>query len=109
MAIGVIFLVYMALNALSNILFQLSAGSQGVSRFVFWQILGNLVGFLGVLTFTGLLHYLPISVAFPVAQGLAVLGVQLVGARLFFKETIHPAQWIGSGLIVAGIVLIAQK
>ncbi len=65
-------------------------------------------GFVTVLTLTGLLKYLPLHVAQPMVQGLAIIGVQLVAARLFFHETISPTQWIGMLLIVGGMVLIQK-
>jgi drug/metabolite transporter (DMT)-like permease len=33
--------------------------------------------------------------------------VQLIAARWVFHENIAPAQWAGSALIVAGIVLVS--
>jgi multidrug transporter EmrE-like cation transporter len=61
-----------------------------------------------VLTLTGLLKYLPLHVAQPMVQGLAILGVQIVAAKLFFHETISPTQWIGMVAIVGGMVLIQK-
>jgi hypothetical protein len=37
-----------------------------------------------------LLKYLPLLVAQPMVQGLAILGVQIFAARLFFHESISP-------------------
>ncbi|MBC7257480.1 MAG: hypothetical protein H5T66_15385, partial [Chloroflexi bacterium] len=71
-----------------------------------WQVVGNLAGFLGVLSLTGLLRLVPLHVAYPLTVGLAVVGVQVVAAGALFRETISPAQWVGTGLIVLGILLI---
>jgi multidrug transporter EmrE-like cation transporter len=74
-----------------------------------WQVLGNLAGFITVLTLTGLLHYLSLHVVFPITAGLAVVGVQVVAARMLFGEPITQAQWLGTLLVVAGIALISGR
>lgn len=93
-------------NILANMGFKLSALSKDWRAFVFWQVIGNLSGFITVLTLTALLRYLPLSVAFPITTGLAVLGVQVLAAGWYFHEPIRPSQWGGSLLIILGIWLI---
>ena len=106
--IGGLFFLNMVFNILGNASFKLSAQAANWKGLVGWQVVGNLAGFVTVLTLTGLLRYLPLHVAQPMVQGLAILGVQIVAARLFFHETISPTQWIGMLLIVGGIVLIQK-
>jgi drug/metabolite transporter (DMT)-like permease len=36
-----------------------------------------------------------------------MVGMQVFAARLVFREVIHPGQWLGTGLVIAGIVLIS--
>jgi multidrug transporter EmrE-like cation transporter len=98
----------MVFNVLGNASFKLSALSANWKGLVGWQVVCNLAGFVTVLTLTGLLKYLPLHVAQPMAQGLAILGVQIVAAKLFFHEAISPTQWIGMLLIIGGIVLIQK-
>jgi multidrug transporter EmrE-like cation transporter len=111
---GNIFIIggMLALNLIFNIIgnagFKLSALASNWRGFLGWQVAGNLAGFVTVLTLTGLLRYLPLHVAQPMTQGLAIIGVQIVAAKLFFHETIAPAQWIGILLIVGGIILIQK-
>lgn len=62
-----------------------------------------------MLTLTGLLHYLPLHVVFPVTTGMAVIGVQVVAAGFLFGETIRPAQWFGTLLVIAGIAIIGRQ
>lgn len=93
-------------NILANIGFKLSAASATWRGFLLWQLLGNLAGFITVLTLTGLLRLIPLHVAFPVTSGLAVIGVQVAAASLFFGEPITAGQWLGTLLVVAGIILI---
>jgi drug/metabolite transporter (DMT)-like permease len=33
----------------------------------------------------------------------------VIAARLIFKETITPVQWLGTTLIVAGIILVTAQ
>jgi multidrug transporter EmrE-like cation transporter len=102
-----------AANLLFNIVahtgFKLSATSVGWRSFLGWQVMGNLAGFLAVLSLTGILRFLPLHVAYPVSAGLAVIGIQVIGARWLFHESISPAQWLGTALVVAGIMLIGGR
>jgi multidrug transporter EmrE-like cation transporter len=95
------------LSVLAKIGFKLSAASSDWRGFWFWQILGNVAGFGGVLTLTWLLRFVPLHVAYPVTMGLAVIAVQVFAAWLFFRETIGALQWVGTALVVAGIVLVS--
>ncbi len=96
-------------NVMANASFKVSASSSTWRGFLSWQVVGNLAGFVTVLTLTGLLRYIPLRVAYPVTTGLAVLGVQVLAARLLFQEPITAAQWLGTLLIAAGIVLITTR
>jgi multidrug transporter EmrE-like cation transporter len=95
-------------NIVANAGFKLSAASAGWRDFLTWQVVGNLAGFITVLTLTGLLRYLPLHVAYPVTAGLAVVGVQVAAARWLFGETISAGQWLGALLVVMGIVLVSR-
>jgi multidrug transporter EmrE-like cation transporter len=106
--IGGFLLLNMVFNILGNASFKLSALSANWKGLVGWQVAGNLAGLVTVLTLTGLLRYLPLHVAQPMVQGLAIIGVQIVASKLFFHEVISPTQWIGMAVIIAGIVLIQR-
>jgi multidrug transporter EmrE-like cation transporter len=106
--IGGLLFLNLVFNILGNASFKLSALAANWKGLVGWQVAGNLAGFITVLTLTGLLRYLPLHVAQPMVQGLAIIGVQIVAARLFFHEAISPTQWIGMALIVGGIFLIQK-
>jgi multidrug transporter EmrE-like cation transporter len=99
----------LAFSVLAKVGFKLSAASSDWRGFWFWQIAGNLAGFVGVLTLTWLLRLIPLHIAYPVTMGLAVVGVQIVAARLLFRETIGVIQWVGTGLVTAGVVLISAR
>jgi multidrug transporter EmrE-like cation transporter len=96
-------------NVIANSSFKASAGSSSWRGFLLWQVIGNLAGFVTVLTLTAILRSVPLRVAFPVTVGLAVIGVQVVGARLLFHEPVSTSQWVGTLLIVAGIMLIGGR
>jgi undecaprenyl phosphate-alpha-L-ara4N flippase subunit ArnE len=72
-------------------------------------VMGNVSGFLGVLALTGILRTVPLHVAYPISAGLGVIGVQVVAARWVFHEPITTVQWLGTALVVAGIVLIGGR
>lgn len=96
-------------NILANSCFKASATSASWRVFLAWQVVGNLAGFLTVITLTGLLRYLPLSVVFPVTTGLAVIGVEVVSSRMLFGEAVTSTQWLGTLFIVMGIVLVARR
>ncbi len=103
----------LALNTFGNICFKLSVAREPaparrlVRRFLGWQAAGNVAGFLGVLTFTWLLRRMSLEAAFPLIQGLTVVGVQLFGGRMVFGERIPALAWAGTGLLLGGIVLVS--
>jgi multidrug transporter EmrE-like cation transporter len=95
-----------AFNIITNAALRVSARSTTWRDVLIWQVMGNLAGFVTVITLTGLLHYTPLSIAFPLTEGLSVLAVQVVAAAWLFRETFNFIQWIGTSLIVAGMFLI---
>jgi multidrug transporter EmrE-like cation transporter len=94
-------------NTAAHICLKLSAGRGGRRRFLFWQVLGNLAAFLGVLAFTALLRGMSLHVAYPLTEGLTAVGVQLIGGMLVLKERISPLVWAGTALILCGVVLFS--
>lgn len=96
-------------NILANASFKLSAMGPNWRSFLVWQVVGNLAGFITVLTLTGLLRFIPLRAAFPVTAGLAVIGVEIFAAWLFFHEPISSRQWLGALLVAGGIGLIGGR
>jgi multidrug transporter EmrE-like cation transporter len=95
-------------NIVANAAFKVSALSPNWRGFLTWQVVGNLAGFITVLTLTGLLRHIPLHTAFTVTTGLAVIGVQIAAAAWLFREPISRADWIGAILIVLGIALVGR-
>jgi multidrug transporter EmrE-like cation transporter len=102
-------LVNLIFNIIANASFKVSAESSNWRSFLTWQVIGNLAGFVTVLTLTTLLCYIPLSVAFPITAGLMVIGVQVVGSWLFFGEPIPAQRWLGTVLVIAGIVFLTSR
>jgi multidrug transporter EmrE-like cation transporter len=100
--------VNLAFNVLSNAAFRVSAMSDTWRGLIIWQIVGNLAGFITVITLTWLLKYMPLSIAFPLTTGLTVLGVQMIAASWIFHEPISEKQWLGTLAVVIGIWLIQR-
>lgn len=96
-------------NVIANSSFKLSSQGRSWREFLLWQVVGNLSGFIGVLIFTFLLRYLPLHVAFPLIQGLAIIGIQVVAASWLFHEAISPAHWVGTALIIFGILILGSR
>ncbi len=99
-------LTYLVFVTGSNILLKLSAAAGETRWFVALFAAGNLAGFVGVLSYTGLLRTLPLHVAFPLSRGLVVIGVQLVGAVAVFREAFTWKEAAAVVLVAAGIALI---
>jgi multidrug transporter EmrE-like cation transporter len=99
-------LLNLIFNIFGNASFKLSAQAGNLKGLIAWQVAGNLAGLVTVLTLTGLLKYLPLHVAQPMVQGLAIIGVQIIAAWLFFHEAITLPHWIGMFMIVGGIILL---
>lgn len=96
-------------NIIAGAAFRYSALAGDARGFLFWQVVGNLAGFLTVIALTVLLRFVPLSVAYPVTTGLAVIGVQVVAAAALFREPIVARTWLGTALIVLGIVLVSYR
>jgi multidrug transporter EmrE-like cation transporter len=95
-------------NTGAHISLKLSGARKGVKLFLLWQVVGKLAGFVGVLAYTALMRGgIPLHVAYPLTEGLTAIGVQLVGGMVVFREKISPAAWVGTGLILSGIVLFS--
>lgn len=95
-------------NTGAHISLKRSAEGKGARQFILWQVVGNLAGFVGVLAYTALMRGgMSLHVAYPLTEGLSAVGVQLVGGMMVFRERISPMAWVGTGLILSGIVFFS--
>lgn len=102
----VLAILNLAMVVTAQVSFKFSALSNRWKDFIAWQVAGNLAGFAGVLSLTFLLRRLPLNMAYALSAGLGFVLVEVVGARLIFREAISTVQWLGVFLVTAGIVLI---
>jgi drug/metabolite transporter (DMT)-like permease len=70
-----------------------------------WVVLGLVAYVLEILLYTLVLHFLDVSVAFPVGS-LCFVGVAVL-SRLFLGEAVSRTRWLGVGLILAGSFWVA--
>lgn len=92
----------------ANASFKVSAQSASWRSFLFWQVTGNLAGFVTVITLTWLLRYQPLSMIFPLTTGLGVIGVQIIASHWLFGESISLERWVGAILILIGIAFLSK-
>ncbi|MCX7623998.1 MAG: hypothetical protein RMK01_08475 [Thermomicrobium sp.] len=100
---------HLAFNVVAAVAFRLSALSTTWPAFLAWQVVGNLAGFVTVLALTVLLRFVPLSLAYPITTGLSVIGVQVIAARVILHEPLPPQVWVGTALIVIGILLVGGR
>jgi drug/metabolite transporter (DMT)-like permease len=70
-----------------------------------WVLLGLASYVVEIALYTAALHYLDLSVAFPLGS-LCFVGVALL-STLFLGESVGRTRWLGVGCILAGTVLVA--
>jgi len=73
----------------------------------YWKavVLGGIVVFFSFLTFRVALKLVPVHIAVPIRQ-VAIVFAILFGV-IFLKEKLRPSNWIGSLLIIIGVVLVS--
>jgi len=79
-----LFLANFLFNVISNASFKFSAQSPNWNGIIAWQVVGNLAGFITVITLTLLLRNTSFNVVYPITAGLSVVGVQVFAAWLLF-------------------------
>jgi undecaprenyl phosphate-alpha-L-ara4N flippase subunit ArnE len=70
-----------------------------------WILLGIAAYALEIALYTAALHFLDLSVAFPLGS-LCFVGVALL-SRLFLGEKVGRIRWLGVGCILVGTVFVA--
>jgi drug/metabolite transporter (DMT)-like permease len=70
-----------------------------------WVVLGLLAYGLEILLYTVVLHFLDVSVAFPLGS-LCFVGVAIL-SKLFLGEAVSAGRWLGVGLILVGSFWVA--
>jgi drug/metabolite transporter (DMT)-like permease len=75
-----------------------------ISRRRYWILLGVAVLIVEVVLYSGALHFLPVSTAFPLTSLSFVMVTVL--SRWLLGEMVAPKRWLGVGLILIGTTLI---
>jgi drug/metabolite transporter (DMT)-like permease len=70
-------------------------------------LLGIFIYGIATVLWLYVLSKLPISVAYPLQSCAFVMALLI--AFFFFKESIPPNRWIGTGIILAGITILSLK
>jgi drug/metabolite transporter (DMT)-like permease len=70
-----------------------------------WVLLGIAAYALEIALYTAALHFLDLSVAFPLGS-LCFVGVAIL-SKLFLGETVGRIRWLGVGFILVGTVFVA--
>ena len=102
-AIGLsLLLVALVIESFAQLFLKIAATRGGARR---WEMAG--VGAMGleVALYTAALHFLDVSVAFPIGS-LCFVGVALL-SKIFLGEAVSRARWLGIGCILAGTVFVA--
>jgi multidrug transporter EmrE-like cation transporter len=112
--------IALVFNALANILIKLANTTSTVADtaplvqkvtglYLSWPFIAGLCAFgLNLLFYTQALHSMQLSVAYPIMTGS---GFAIIGAAgyFLFAERLTFVQMAGIGLILIGIVLVAQQ
>jgi len=70
-----------------------------------WVLLGMAAYLVEIALYTAALHFLDLSVAFPLGS-LCFVGVAIL-SKLFLGETVGRIRWLGVDCILAGTVFVA--
>jgi drug/metabolite transporter (DMT)-like permease len=86
--------------------FAMSGRADTAALFVGWQLIGSVFGLGSQITFAGLVRFYSLRFANAVGIGLAFVSAQAFGAFVLLREPFTPVQWIGTGLVFAGILCL---
>jgi drug/metabolite transporter (DMT)-like permease len=99
--------VNQAVNVGATACFAASAHADRFRTFLFWQVIGGIFG-LGVqLSFAGLVRFWSLTAANVIGIGVAFVSAQLFAAYLLFNESFQVPQWVGTGFVFVGLLLVA--
>ncbi|HEY9653256.1 MAG TPA: SMR family transporter [Coleofasciculaceae cyanobacterium] len=91
------------LNTLGQSLLKLGAGQNPMNAY----LLGGLTAYaLSTVFYIIILGKLNLSLTYPLVIGLTIAATTFSGA-FFLKESVAPVQWVGIGLMLAGMSAIA--
>jgi len=107
-SIAGLILLNLTFNVIANVSFKWSALSARLREFLAWQAVGNVSGFLAVLSLTFVMRFVPLSLALSFSWGLGFIAIQVIGAHFVFHEAVSALQWLGVAFIAGGLVLVSM-
>jgi len=81
LGIAGLILLNVVFNVIANVGFKWSALSARLKEFLTWQVVGNVSGFLAVLTLTFVMRFIPLSQALAFSWGLGFVAWTVSCAR----------------------------
>lgn len=100
--------LYIFFHVLAHIGFKMSVQNRNLRNFIYWQVIGNISGFLSVLAYTYSLTLLPLHIGYAITIGLGQIFVQVFAAKILFKEEIASLQWLRISLIILGTLFLVK-
>ena len=102
--IGVLLVILCGIiEGIAQVFFKKSALVPGGKRL--WIAAGIVLFIVQALLYTGALQFVEVSTAFPIGS-IAFVIVAILSQR-FLKEPVTSSRWIGVGLIMVGVTLLA--
>jgi small multidrug resistance pump len=101
--LALLVLVTVVLNTLAQALLKLGSGQNPLNPYLFGGILAYGLSTVFYIIFLGKLN---LSIAYPIIIGLTVLATTITGA-VVLGEKVPTIHWLGIGLMLSGISVIA--
>jgi multidrug transporter EmrE-like cation transporter len=100
-------LLNLVVNVGAYACFAASGQSDRLKTFILWQVAGSAFGLCVQLSYAGIVRQSSVSFANVWGIGIAFVACQVFAAFLLFHESFAWPQWLGTGLVFAGLVLVA--
>ena len=103
-AVGVLLVIVCGImEGVAQVAFKTSALAPDDRRL--WIGAGAALFILQALIYTGALQFVEVSTAFPIGSiGFVIIAIL---SRRFLKEPLTRARWLGIGLVMVGVTLLA--
>lgn len=98
-------LITVSLNTLAQALLKIGSGYSLLNTYL---LSGLLVYAISTVFYISILGKFNLSVAYPITIGSTILATTMTGAFIF-NEKVEPAHWLGIGLMLSGILVIALR
>ena len=101
--LGFLILATVGLNTMAQVLLKSGANQHILNPY----LLGGIFTYgLSTLIYISVLSQFNLSVAYPIVIGLTIIATTIAGV-ICFREKVHLVSWVGVGLMLSGIGMIA--